>query len=181
MNRAERRRLAAQSRKGMPELVRVHVHEAGHAVIALLNGVKVKSARAEHRVVEGTEIYDGLVETQALDPRTVDRARLWTELKIILAGDLAERLAYGDCLAEKGVALDHDPAKAKGMLLGPLGIAESQLGEVAAAAMNEVMAELRKAWSAVSALSKALLDRGTLTGDEVSAVMADAKELEAVK
>jgi hypothetical protein len=154
---------------------RVCIHEAGHAVVAFTNRVEVHGARAAYRAktIRPTryESLKALVETAPIRSEDVERARFWTELKIILAGDVAERMEYGDCLADQGVELDDDHAKASLLVSGSLGHPESQFEEIAAKARKEVAEELRQGRAAVTALSRLLLERGQLTGEEIRKVI----------
>jgi ATP-dependent Zn protease len=137
----------------MADVNAVAFHEAGHAVVALALGSKV-------RVVE-------------IGPRPHAHCAHRTEANkaiVALAGDLAERRACP--LSPWGADVDFRVAFDAAEHLAP-----SAPHQALEAFRDQARALLDRHWRAVEAVAAALLDAGKLTGDEIDALFARPRRL----
>jgi len=168
----------------------VAYHEAGHAVAALRFGVDIEKVTIEPGTVEGgscsdgeQESYIGLVKiglemTMDIDRYdTEDFARLQQYCIINLCSRPAEAGFWGRNNNFAGwVDRDHVLDVIKGVFGssdngGPLDRAVKAFYRYQAA---EAELLIERNWHAVEAVAEALMERKTLTGDEVRAVVLKA-------
>jgi len=141
------------------------VHEAGHAVMAELCGRQVTEVE-----IVGDREHSGMVHSLALPPDPADGAALEgdredveRQLKIILAGTVAEAMVSG---REDWDETSEDLDAAVRLAMSLVDDCEDVL-PLLAEIRSDVERDLRDRWTAVEALAAELLIRKALTGTEV--------------
>ena len=133
---------------------RVAAHEAGHATCCLLMGVPLFSA-----TVEPSGEYAGLVLRQAVGRGRPGHADAMRDATVLAAGRVAEEMFFGDA-----DGLDHDERAMREL--------ERRIGRpVAALGLNHAERLLWPRRDALLRLAFELDRRGTMTGEEVAAVV----------
>lgn len=148
---------------------RTALHEAGHAVVSLALGRKVRSASIVPQ--------DGRLGTlrtsklRRLDPAVSDRRMRMTierEAMILLAGAVAEQIAGA---GPHGGRKDRRDALS---LVGFLSGSEAEERAYVAWLRERTRTLLRVHWAAVIALAHVLVRKGTIDGATVRAVAREA-------
>jgi ATP-dependent Zn protease len=147
-----------------PAKERISYHEAGHIVAAFAHNVKVESA-----TIVPTNDYSGLVITNDED---IQKAPLETEIIIRLSGPVAEELFFG---AAAGGMYDYAMAR---RLAEPLHsdfiVTDAYLDYLIVRARQSLQHHL----DLVVAFARTLMQRGTLTRDEIARVVVETACLE---
>lgn len=189
----DRKLLGGAERKGFvmsrEELELIAVHEAGHALAACL---QEKSDPVHKATITARGRALGFVaQLPQADRRIVRRSKLEADLVVALAGRAAEEVVFGPGEVSSGAAADIGQATAiaRGMVsrFGMDGSLvdltdRSQLSQETLREMDDsvkrivseayvrALALVRGAKPALDGISAALLERETLTGDEVRAI-----------
>ncbi|KAL8429599.1 hypothetical protein Efla_007456 [Eimeria flavescens] len=171
-------------------------HEAGHAVVAFFLQPSSDPIYKATIVSRGSAL--GLVEQLPVDDRYgASFAELFARLCVCMAGRAAEKLAFGEDAVSTGASSDIRTATqlAFNMVatwgmssqLGPLAYSsaarsnfissetarqvELEVKALVTAAEARASALLRRRWRCVSLLTEALLEKETLSGEEIAALI----------
>ncbi len=142
------------------------VHEAGHAVMAVLLGRKLTHVRLEP--VPETKLTEPTVLPKKRPESSADRAHLEGEAMLALAGVSAERV-LGVSGAESLAASRADLEVASAVAVLTVGRARADKAVAHHLAVVERMLVRRK--EVLKALAEVLADATELSGDEVSAIV----------
>lgn len=143
------------------------IHESGHALLALMGGIRVKQA-----TIRGGRGYNGCVTTFECDDQPLRPA-----LRMIIAGPLAEgvfnhgsnvdlRPDWDDCGSK-------DAIDARRIALRLAGGSLVRRDAILAAAVDEVFKILQRPaiWSALVTIAGELLERNTLDGEDLQQIV----------
>ena len=134
-------------------LERAAVHESGHAVVAETLGLRVREVQIEPNQT-------------VLEDETPTREMAL----MLLSGFAAEAKHSGEEFSLVGHLSSNDYEEAHGILIFKLRLG----GRVLIDARDEVVTLVEENWPAIVRLSEALLERQTLSGDQVRACIAEA-------
>lgn len=157
-------------------LISTAYHEAGHAVAAYFENIKVKQAT----IVPDDDFF-GMVTHQQIQKHIRDalefgsitptkRARTESFIIVSLAGSIAEQKHRGRSNYVGSAQDRHDAVELVSRLSGSEEEANAYLKWLHVRAANLIKIH----WWAVDAVAKALLDSETLTGDELQQVIRTA-------
>ena len=176
--RRARRNVAKRIARDLPsEEMREAVHEAGHAVANVVLGRPFLRVSLERRTHPGGMLLtDGVIFDEAT---LADRRRRReageiddADLTADMAGPMAERALLGGRTDDEwriGADLDFERLRATIRNAGRSG-AE---GEIGARLMNRANEVIAQSWAAIGRVSKALLEKGTLTFAEVNELVRE--------
>ena len=141
---------------------RTAYHEAGHALIAYLEGVeteKVSTVPGEDSFGAYEGIHRKASEVELDDGHEFTDETAAKHMRITAAGAEAERLVFGGGELE---GRDFDT-------LADLAVRHPQIDQEEM--MDQVLEMLRSNRKALDRLAESLLERGTLSGDEMEALL----------
>ncbi|KAL8271487.1 hypothetical protein Esti_004522 [Eimeria stiedai] len=171
-------------------------HEAGHAVVAFFLQPSADPIHKATIVSRGNAL--GLVEQLPVDDRYgASFSELFARLCVCMGGRAAERIAFGDEAVSTGASSDirtathiaYNMVASWGMSrqMGPLAYGaaartsfissetarqiELEVKSLVTAAEARASALLRRHWWSVFVLTEALLERETLTGEEIASLI----------
>ncbi|KAL8432500.1 hypothetical protein ACSSS7_004574 [Eimeria intestinalis] len=171
-------------------------HEAGHAVVAFFLQPSADPIHKATIVSRGNAL--GLVEQLPVDDRYgASFSELFARLCVCMGGRAAERIAFGDEAVSTGASSDirtatqiaYNMVASWGMSnqMGPLAYSaaarssfissetarqiELEVKALVTAAESRASALLRRHWWSVFVLTEALLERETLTGEEIASLI----------
>ncbi|OEH77712.1 cell division [Cyclospora cayetanensis] len=171
-------------------------HEAGHAVVAFFLQPSADPIHKATIVSRGSAL--GLVEQLPLEDRYgASFGELYARLCVCMGGRAAERLAFGHDAVTTGASSDIHTATQLAMKMVTSWGMSKQMGPLAytAAARNNFLSSetarqietevkalvtqaeadaealLRRHWGSLCALTEALLERETLSGEEIAALL----------
>jgi ATP-dependent Zn protease len=142
-------------------LERCATHESGHAVIGRVLGLRCGGATIEdghaHAVVAtALDINDDLIRCGEYRDF---RSSVLDKICVCLAGSEAERIKFGDADASGDV-------RQIKQLQSRYYISDAEVGRL----LPQVHALLLRHWDKVEAVATALLERGTLSGEDIAGI-----------
>jgi hypothetical protein len=152
------------------KLRRIAFHEAGHAWMMVFEGLGVISMSLEIRgPVHGDNRGETVAEMQMAEGRR-DLSDKFA--RAALAGSAAEHFLMGDWDEESLLADSYDTGRAKGFMAMTGDDWKSEaLDHYIQALANSVLEEIStpRTWHTITRLAYILMERETLTGEEVAA------------